>query len=117
MESQHNSSRLVELMQIFGLKQQDIIKKTGISSSCLSSYINGKRKPKSDKIRLIANAYNVNPMWLMGFDNEQMTINNYEMADLDAKIINDLELKSVIKKYYSLPKEKQEVIRNLIMNM
>ena len=40
-----------------------------------------------------------------------------EEAVLDARISNDLELKEMIKKYYSLPREKQELIINLVKNM
>jgi len=41
---------------------------TGISNSSLSEYLTGKYEPKQDKIALIARALNVNPAWLMGFD-------------------------------------------------
>lgn len=110
------SKRLREFMDIFGLKQQDIINKTGISSSCLSSYLSGKRSPKSDKIGIIAEAYNVSPTWLMGYD-VPMRDNVVNDAILDAKIIKDNEVREMLVKYYSLSPEKQSLIRNIVKEM
>lgn len=61
-------SRILELMDVLGLKQSDIVKKTNISKACISRYLAGDRTPKQDKIDIIAHAYNINPAWLMGYD-------------------------------------------------
>lgn len=45
-----------------------MVRKTGIEKSAISHYINGHREPRQDKIIAIANAYNLNPAWLMGLD-------------------------------------------------
>ena len=51
-----------------GLLASDVAAKTGISKSTISKYIHGQIEAKQDKIYLIANAYNVDPAWLMGYD-------------------------------------------------
>lgn len=60
--------RLKELMEYFGITQADICRKTGISTSLMGYYCTGQRCPKQKNIKIIAEAYNVNPEWLIGQD-------------------------------------------------
>ena len=60
--------RLSELMERKQLKQADIARKTGIARSTVSYYLSGKREPRPDSIRLISQAFDVEPSWLMGLD-------------------------------------------------
>lgn len=60
--------RIKEAMNLRGLKQVDIVKKTGINKGALSSYINGNYEPKQTSIYKIAEALNVSPAWMMGYD-------------------------------------------------
>lgn len=62
------SDRIKEGMAIRGLKQADLVERTGISKGALSSYISGKYAPKQNNIYRIAKALNVNEAWLMGAD-------------------------------------------------
>lgn len=68
MKISDSHSRLKELLSIFGDTQADMVRKTGIEKSAISNYINGKREARQDKLLQIANAYNVNPAWLMGLN-------------------------------------------------
>lgn len=105
--------RLRELMEIYGIKQQDIINKTGISSSCISSYLSGKREPKSDKIYVIAEAFGVNPVWLTGFEAPMKSTTNTikEMAEQDAEMTSDPLWSSLYELFQSLSDaDKQEVV-------
>jgi len=68
MPRESTRSRLIELMSAYNLTQSDIAKKTGIPKSAISMYINGYRVPRQDKLSLIADAYGVDPAWLMGYD-------------------------------------------------
>ena len=61
-------NRFNELLAQKGLLASDVAAKTGISKSTISKYIHGQIEAKQDKIYLIANAYNVDPAWLMGYD-------------------------------------------------
>lgn len=60
--------RLKEAMQQAGLKQVDLVKKTGIDKSSISLYISGKVTPKGDKLYKLSVALGVSPTWLSGFD-------------------------------------------------
>lgn len=62
------SKRIQEAMELRGLKQTDLVEKTGISKGALSSYISGRYVPKQNNTFLIAKALNVNEAWLMGAD-------------------------------------------------
>lgn len=64
----NTSKRLQELMDMFDIKQSDIVAKTGITKSALSNYIHGTREPRQDQISKIADPYQINPAWLMGYD-------------------------------------------------
>lgn len=62
------SERIKEGMSLRGLKQVDLVEKTGISKGALSSYISGRYIPKQNNTFLIARALDVNEAWLMGAD-------------------------------------------------
>ena len=71
------SKRIQKAMELRGLKQTDLVEKTGISKGALSSYISGRYIPKQNNTFLIAKALNVNEAWLMGAD-VPMERDNYE---------------------------------------
>lgn len=62
------AARIKKGMSARGLRQTDIIEKTGINKGALSSYISGRYEPKQNNIYLIAKALDVNEAWLMGAD-------------------------------------------------
>lgn len=47
---------------------RELSDKLGISKSTISAYLNGTRVPKVSALTSIADAYGVDPMWLMGTD-------------------------------------------------
>ena len=60
--------RLNSILQKRNLSQADLSKMPGIRSSSISDWLNGKYEPKQDKIAIIADALNVSPVWLIGYD-------------------------------------------------
>ena len=62
------SFRLKKALDIRNMKQVDLVSKTGIGKSAISQYLAGKVIPKQDKIYLMADALDVSPSWLMGYD-------------------------------------------------
>ena len=62
------STRLAQALAIRGMKQADLCSKTGIPKSAISQYISGAFEPKQDRLSLIAQALDVDPVWLMGYD-------------------------------------------------
>lgn len=62
------SQRLNYILKTKNMKQVDLVEKTGINKSKISSYLSGRYMPKQDGIYKIAKALNVSEAWLMGLD-------------------------------------------------
>ena len=62
------SDRLCEAMRIRGIRQSDLVVRTGIGKSSISTYLTGSYLPKQTNLYKLAKALSVNPAWLMGED-------------------------------------------------
>ena len=67
-KSESCAKRIEQALMIRQMKQADLCKLAGIPKSSLSLYLKGAYEPKQDKLYKMANALNVNEMWLMGYD-------------------------------------------------
>lgn len=70
--------QLIKAMELKGITQKELCKKTNIPKSAMSQYMSGKFKPKQKRTCLLAKALDVNEAWLMGFDNVSMERENKE---------------------------------------
>lgn len=62
------ATRIAKALSIRGMRQADLCEKTKIPKSAISQYISGAFEPKQDRVYLISQALNVDPVWLMGYD-------------------------------------------------
>lgn len=62
------ATRLKQALSIMGVKQVELSRLTGIYKGTINNYLLGKYEPKQDKLEKIAEALNVSPVWLMGYD-------------------------------------------------
>lgn len=62
------AERIKKALEIRQLKQADLVEKTKIGKSSISTYISGAYEPKQKNIYLIAKALDVSEAWLMGLD-------------------------------------------------
>ena len=62
------SVRIAKAMDLRAMKQAELVKKTKIPKSAISQYLSGVFEPKQDRVFLIAQALDVDPVWLMGYD-------------------------------------------------
>lgn len=62
------SERIREALEIRGMKQSELVEKTGIGKSSISTYISGNYLPKQKNLHKIASALNVSESWLMGLN-------------------------------------------------
>lgn len=58
--------RLRQAMFFKGIRQKDIVERTGLSDGKISSYVSGRYKPNAESLTKIAKAIDVAPAWLMG---------------------------------------------------
>lgn len=104
--------RLKELLNESGDTQNEMARKTGLTKSAISNYINGTREPRQDAILKISNTYNVNPAWLMGCD-----VPKYSMEDLEKNIVEQhLELFSKDYEDEDLTAEQQYLLNATVGN-
>lgn len=75
------SKRLKEAMEIRGLKQVDLVEKTGIGKSAINHYVSGKYEAKQKALYLLAQALNVDEAWLMGYDVSMEKVDEPEYPD------------------------------------
>lgn len=68
MKKGETKDRLKEALNLRGMKQSELVEKTGIDKGQISSYIAGKYSPKQNNLYLIAKALSVDEAWLMGYD-------------------------------------------------
>lgn len=62
------SVRLRKALSIRKMTQAELCARAKISKSSLSEYLSGKYEPKQDKIFILAQALDVDPVWLWGYD-------------------------------------------------
>ena len=101
------SARLAKALSIRGMKQSELCKKTKIPKSAMSQYLSGQFEPKQDRLYIIANALDVDTVWLMGFD---VPINKNSPTELQLsegeKVLLDL--------FNRVPEDKQQLVLQMI---
>ena len=68
MKQSDFASRLSQALEARGLKAADLSKKTKVAEGTISCYINGRYEAKQNRVKVFAEALDVNPAWLMGYD-------------------------------------------------
>jgi len=66
MKITDSKHRLLELLRNTGDTQNEMARKSGLTKSAISNYLNGTREPRQDAIYKLSEAYDVSPSWLMG---------------------------------------------------
>ena len=62
------ANRIKKALSIRNMTQTELCAKAKISKSSLSEYMIGKYIPRQDKVFILAQALNVDPVWLWGYD-------------------------------------------------
>lgn len=114
------SERIKEALEIRGMKQSELVEKTGIGKSSISTYISGSYEPKQRNLYKIAKALDVDVSWLMGNDVAMETqkteggFSNYEIARLITRLKKDSQLQEFLQIFDSLDESNKETIMNLL---
>ena len=61
-------NRLKKAMEIRNIKQVDLVEKTKLDKTLINKYLAGVSNARQRKLTLLADALNVNEIWLMGYD-------------------------------------------------
>ena len=62
------ANRLQKALNRLNMKQVDLVEKTGLDKTLINKYLAGVMKAKQDKLTILAEALDVNEIWLMGYD-------------------------------------------------
>lgn len=104
------STRLAQALAIRGIKQADLCNKTGIPKSAMSQYISGAFEPKQDRLSILAQALNVDPVWLMGYD---VPMEREQKISPDKPELTEGE-KMLLELFNKVPEERQEMVLQMI---
>lgn len=110
--------RLREALELRQLRPIELSEKTGIPKSMVSYYLNGKTKPKADRIYKISQALDISEAWLLGYDvpmnrtAEQKK--NDDLVQVIAKLRKDPEFFEVVSMLASLKPAEYESIKQLL---
>lgn len=62
------STRLKKAIAARNMTRSELEKLSGLSSSMISDYYNGKATPRQNSLIALASALRVSPSWLLGYD-------------------------------------------------
>ena len=82
-------TRMKKAMLLKGIRQSELVIRTGIDKGSLSSYMNGRYMPNADKIAKIANALGVSVNYLLGKEDipfAKMTVPNFHEVPVIGKV-------------------------------
>lgn len=99
--------RLKLLRTEHNLSLRDVAKACGVSKSSIDMYEKGKRRPKRESLEAIADLFNVDIAYLMGWE-EQEKPNSPDEADLTEGERMLLEL------FRRIPEEKQQMALQML---
>ena len=68
MTKYERKNRLAEALKIRGMKQVELVEKTGIKKSSINNWLAQRWQPKQDAVLKMARALDVSEMWLAGYD-------------------------------------------------
>ena len=104
------SERIRQALAVRSMKQSELCEITKIPKSAISEYISGAYKPQQDRVFLIAQALDVDPVWLMGFDVPMEPEKKSPPSELQltegAKILVDM--------FNQVPEDQQQLVLQMI---
>lgn len=112
MKNPEVSKRFNYILNLRGLKAQELSDKTGISKASLSQYVNGSHCPSNDKAQVLGEALRVNPLWLMGFD-----VNMEIKYQVDVNMEQRDKYEGILSYYERLSDSDKEIVNQMIRSL
>ena len=92
----------------------------GLTSPTISRYMTGQMAAKIPTIRAMAEYFQVDPVWLMGYDvpkTSEARKSAEEEAALLAALYKDADLKDIVKTYSKLSPSNKKIAKKLICSL
>lgn len=103
-------TRLKIALSLRKMTQAELCQKTKIPKSALSEYLKGLYDPKQDRLLILSEALDVDPVWLMGFDvpmeKEQKKFSPHDSLTEGEKVMLEL--------FRQIPENQQQVVLAMI---
>ena len=106
------AQRLRKALSIRNMTQSELCRRTKIATSAMSEYLRGLYDPKQDKIYIMSEALNVDPVWLMGFD-VPMEKEDKKISPNEEGSLTEGE-KVVLELFRQIPEDQQPVVLAMI---
>lgn len=97
--------RLEMALQMNNMRSVDLCKKTGLSSATISQYKTGYCSPRMDRVMIIAEALNVSPGWLIGYDSPKQLSDDDDAFNVYGSLSPENKLKAIDYMHYLKSKE------------
>lgn len=100
------ANRLNKIMTIRNIKPIELSNKTGIAKSQISHWLAGTYKAKQDSLTILAEFFDVDETWLMGFDVPMKSERKKLSEEEELQLLKDvLTRKGFLKKDEKISKE------------
>lgn len=113
--------RLREALDDAGMRPIELSERTGIPKSMISYYLNGKTKPKADRIYNISVALGVSEAWLLGYDVPKSRVpdnkKNDQLTKLIVRMRQDTKFYNIVEKLDQVPPDQLENIAGLLAGL
>lgn len=111
-------NRIEEALNKRGMKAVDLVEKSGVKKSSLSSYISQRWQPKQKALVAMARALDVSELWLAGYDvpmeRPVEQIKTEELAVFIHQLRKNEELKKLCLSISSLNENQFLIIKNMV---
>lgn len=118
MEDYTRKNRIGEALNIRGLKQVDLVEKTGLTKASINNWLKQRWQPKQKALMTMARALDVSEMWLAGYDvpmeRPAAQKKSDELTQLIIEIKEDEDLKDLFVSICSLTADQRTTIKSMV---
>lgn len=118
MDKNIQKNRIEEALNLRGLKAVELVEKSGVKKSSLSSYISQRYQPKQKALLAMARALEVSELWLAGYDvpmeRPAEQIKADELVLLIHRLRNNEELKALCMSLSNLNEAQISIIKSMV---
>ena len=118
MEDYTRKNRIGEALSIRGLKQVELVEKTGLSKASINNWLKQRWQPKQKALMAMAKALDVSEMWLAGYDvpmdRPAAQKKSDELTQLIIEIKEDEDLKDLFTSISHLSNDQRKTIESMV---
>lgn len=118
MEKYEKKNRIEEALNIRGIKQVELMEKTGLSKASINHWIKQRYQPKQEPLLKMARVLDVSEMWLAGYDvpmeRPAQQVKMDELAQLINVIRKDERLTDLVINLSKLSKEQLGAVESMV---